>query len=62
MVFTLIHLKESSLLSGKLKFIPRKLAGRQKRHVLGLGLRTARPIENHCDYLTHRKDLWHCQH
>src|SRR5699024_3001889 len=24
------------------------------RHVLGLGLRTARPIKNHCDYSPHQ--------
>src|SRR5699024_7001939 len=28
-----------------------------RRRLLGLGLRTARPIENHCDYSTHRKHL-----
>ena len=28
------------------------------RHVLELGLRTARPIENHCAYSSHRKPLF----
>jgi len=28
-----------------------------RRRLLGLGLRTARPIENHCDYSTHRRHL-----
>src|SRR5699024_6861385 len=28
------------------------------RHVLGLGLRTARPIEDHCAYSPHRRPLF----